>query len=208
MVFISLFLFIYSIQSLGHTMTNFWVPYTRRGDKGVTYIPSYGRIPKHHPLVEVVGTLDEAASSIMLAYSLTPVKCSKEREILEWSARVLMRIIGIAILTGEYRERLDPMEIERVINSITSRVEMPRGFILPGGHPASASAHLARTIIRRLERRMSSLRELVGEKTIPDELLALTNRLSDLLYVVALSINKCTGFHEKILEKSITPPSV
>lgn len=181
-----------------------WTPFTRSGDKGFTTLPPYGRLPKSHPLVEVVGCIDEAATAVMLAESMVPDTCSREKRLLEWVASVLMVEVGGSVMKAS-RGSADVIgEVEKAINML-SRGLAPRDFILPGGHPSSATIHLARSIVRRLERRMVELREKLGEEAAPDEVLALVNRLGDLLFVVALSVNRCVGVAERALQRKLTP---
>jgi cob(I)alamin adenosyltransferase len=84
-------------------------------------------------------------------------------------------------------------ELERAIDHYSGSIEPVHAFVLPRGTPAGAAIHLARTISRRAERELWTLN---AEAPQPEELLQWANRMSDLLFAVALVVNRSAGFAE------------
>jgi cob(I)alamin adenosyltransferase len=167
--------------------------YTKKGDDGTTSLWYGGRIPKHHGRTDAYGTLDEACSLLGVARAL----CGPEHEEL---ARDILRlqddifIAGAELATApEASERLEDgisrtteemvAELERLIDRYMSEVELPPQFVFPGGYQLSAQLAVARTVVRRAERRISELNEqgeLASETAIHFD-----NRASDLVYAMA-----------------------
>jgi cob(I)alamin adenosyltransferase len=167
--------------------------YTRKGDDGTTSLWYGGRIPKHHGRTEAYGTLDEACSQLGVARAL----CGAEQAEL---AADLLRlqdeifVAGAELATApEAAERLEDgvshtteemvAGLEEAIDRYMERVELPPQFVIPGGTQLSAQLDVARTTIRRAERRISALAES-GE--LADEtVIHFVNRASDLAYAMA-----------------------
>jgi len=80
--------------------------------------------------------------------------------------------------------------LEAEIDRLDAGLDPLRTFILPGGHPAAAALHVARTVVRRAERRLVSL---MAEEPVDPILLQYLNRLSDFLFVAARAVNKAAG---------------
>ena len=165
--------------------------YTRRGDRGETGLLYGGRVPKTDPRCEAYGTLDEAVSAMGLARSLS-VKGEVRRILLDLQKEAFTVGGELAIDTDYYPKYLKHFEavtpelvarLEEITDDIASKVDVPREFIMPGGTPAAAAIDLARTIVRRAERRAVALKDegLVSN----DEILRYLNRLSSLLFVLA-----------------------
>jgi cob(I)alamin adenosyltransferase len=95
------------------------------------------------------------------------------------SSRIVDRVSKVAITNAEV-ERL-----EQLIDRLEAELPPLRKFILPGGSPAGAMLHLARTVCRRAERRVVAL----GEDAVDPILVVYLNRLSDLLFVMARAVN-------------------
>ncbi len=178
--------------------------YTRSGDKGYTSFPLFKtRVPKDHPALEVMGTLDELNSYIGLARSLLPREKEELRKldsdlkkVQESLFRVGSMIIGFgdrARVTGENVKWL-----EEKIDEISGKVQL-FVFVLPTGHPAASVLHVARTICRRLERRIVSLTRLLPGM-LDEVIVEYINRLSDYLYAVALYVNYVLGIGEEELK--------
>lgn len=173
--------------------------YTRTGDKGTTTLFSGERIPKNTPFIEAVGTVDEGNSAIGLALSLIP----KEEQFKD--ARLQLEIIqhalfdvGAALATPRTCEQSQKLEktrfgdeaiqlLERWIDDLDEQLPPLKTFILPGGHPAGASLHLSRSIIRRAERLVVPLYE---QADVTQAVLAYLNRLSDYLFIASRFINQ------------------
>jgi cob(I)alamin adenosyltransferase len=167
--------------------------YTKKGDDGTTSLWYGGRVPKHHGRTDAYGSLDEACSQLGLARAL----CGEEDGAL--AADILrlqddLFIAGAELATApEASDRLEdgvsrvtePMvgEIEQRIDHYMAQVELPPKFVIPGGTLLSAQLDIARTVIRRAERRIAAL---VEEGEIASETLVhLVNRASDYAYAMA-----------------------
>ena len=156
--------------------------YTRTGDDGTTGLGDGSRILKDSMRVEAYGTVDEANSAIgiVLAAGTVPEDirtCLTEvqHDLFELGGELC--IPGHAAVTQNFIDRLE-QDLDRF------NADLPRlkEFILPGGGPAAAACHLARTIVRRAERRVFTLSRSEG---VRPEAVRYLNRLSDLLFVVA-----------------------
>lgn len=167
--------------------------YTRKGDDGTTSLWYGGRVPKHHGRTEAYGTLDEACSTLGVARAL----CGPGQE--ELAADILrlqddLFVAGAELATSpQATGRLEDgisrtteamvTELEEGIDRYMARVELPPKFVIPGGNQLSAQLDVARTVIRRAERRVSALAEageLEGETVVH-----FLNRASDYAYALA-----------------------
>lgn len=167
--------------------------YTKKGDDGTTSLWYGGRVPKHHGRTEAYGALDEACSQLGVARSL----CGAEHEEL---AADLLRLQNYIFVAGaelatapEAAERLEDgvsrvteamvSELEGDIDRYMASVELPPKFVIPGGNQLSAALDVARTVVRRAERRISALGEAgeLGGETV----IHFVNRASDLVYAMA-----------------------
>lgn len=169
--------------------------YTKTGDGGRTRLGDMSEADKHDPRVEAYGTVDEANASIGLAlaalgaedalraiflraqndlFDLGADLCVPDRgEKLEWEA---LRV------TDRQVERL-----ETEIDALNARLDPLDSFVLPGGSEAAARLHVARTIVRRAERRVVALAS-TGEP-VGGPVIRYLNRLSDLLFVASRIAN-------------------
>ncbi|MGN6548387.1 MAG: cob(I)yrinic acid a,c-diamide adenosyltransferase [Pararhizobium sp.] len=170
--------------------------YTRTGDGGTTALGSGERRPKHDLRVEAYGTVDEANAVLGLARLHT-------RELPDLDA-MLSRIqndffdLGADLATPERAEppkhaplRVTDAQVTRIeaeIDRLNRDLEPLRSFVLPGGSPAAATLHHARTVVRRAERLMVALAGRDGEAVNPAAL-RYVNRVSDLLFVAARLAN-------------------
>ncbi|MER3480822.1 MAG: ATP:cob(I)alamin adenosyltransferase [Meiothermus sp.] len=176
--------------------------YTKTGDGGETGLYGADRVPKDHPRVEAYGTVDEANSAIGLARSLLPAAHADIGGDLEYLQNALFDL-GADLATRQgspYAKnlaRLDAQDVERLealIDRYQEEAPPFTGFIHPGGHPAAAALHLARTVVRRAERGVVSL---ARQEEINLEALRYLNRLSDLLFTLARVVNKREGLAEE-----------
>jgi cob(I)alamin adenosyltransferase len=156
--------------------------YTRTGDEGSTGLGDGTRVPKDSLRVEAYGTVDELNSAIgmVLAVPAMPaaVRASLtqiQNDLFDLGAELC--IPGHSKITKAYTDRL-----EAELDAFNANLPPLAEFILPGGGPAAAACHLARTICRRTERLCWSLSR---EETVTSDALIYLNRLSDLLFVVA-----------------------
>lgn len=173
-------------------MTEF---YTRNGDDGYTGLLGEGRVEKHHRRPEAVGTIDEATAAIGLARAHT--KSGSTREMLLVVQRDLYHLMAEVSATPENAARFRKIDNQRIewlenqVDQIGKAVEMPREFILPGDSIAGAAFALARTVVRRAERRVA---ELYHKKEIENQaLLQYLNRLSSLCFLLELNENQIAG---------------
>ncbi|HEY3218329.1 MAG TPA: cob(I)yrinic acid a,c-diamide adenosyltransferase [Candidatus Limnocylindria bacterium] len=166
---------------------------TRTGDGGETSLFGKDRVRKTDPRIEALGDLDEAQSAIGLARAIAP-RSSLGRELLELQ-RGLYLVMSEVATPAEHRERLktrlDRVEIEkldRVIDIVRKMSRIEGQFVVPGENPIAAALDHARTVSRRAERRVV---ECVDAGQVSGEaLLPWLNRLSDVLFVLARSVDK------------------
>lgn len=163
--------------------------FNKRGDKGETSLLYGGRVAKSHPRCEAYGTIDEAVSALGLARALT----TKERvSDIIYTLQQDLFIVGAELATADHhkleaRNRVVTAEmverLESLIDAFEQEMEMPKLFVIPGNSPSSAALDLARTIIRRAERRVVALKH---ENKVPNErVLEYLNRLADLIFTLA-----------------------
>ncbi len=168
--------------------------YTRGGDKGETSLGSGERVAKHDPRVAAYGTVDEANATV----GLVRLHLEKESEADEILARVQNDLfdLGADLCRPEDGEPSDPPplrvtagQVERLeaeIDRVNADLAPLTSFVLPGGTPAAAHLHLARTVARRAEREMTALAE---NEPVNPQAVRYMNRLSDLLFVLARALN-------------------
>jgi len=166
--------------------------FTGAGDDGFTGVLGEGRLAKHDPRIEANGAIDEAAAALGLARSLCPDPSM--RAILESVQRHFYQIMAEVAATEENAARFRAIGPEQVlwledtIRELAGEVETPAGFLLGGDSPEGGALDLARTIVRRAERRLSAL---VHRGEIQNEaLLHYLNRASSLCYALIL-----VGYH-------------
>jgi cob(I)alamin adenosyltransferase len=170
--------------------------YTKTGDDGETGLFGGPRVRKDAPRIEAYGTVDELNSVIGVARS---------HELAGEFDAILNRIqnelfdLGAQLATpnpaAHQTQLIGPDAIaalERAIDEFEKRLAPLKQFILPGGTPAAAQLHLARTVCRRAERRLVTLVSTSTEP-IAGDLVIYLNRLSDLLFVMARAVNLAAG---------------
>jgi cob(I)alamin adenosyltransferase len=173
--------------------------YTRTGDDGTTGLGDGSRTRKDSARVEAYGTVDEANSAIGLVLAADSVpdgvrRCLTEvqHDLFELGGELC--IPGHAAIEESFIERL-----ERELDKLNTDLPPLKDFILPGGGPAAAACHMARTIVRRAERRVNTLME---EESVRPETLRYLNRLSDLLFVVARVLAREESGQEVLWKRS------
>ncbi|MBX4959867.1 cob(I)yrinic acid a,c-diamide adenosyltransferase [Rhizobium lentis] len=170
--------------------------YTKTGDDGTTGLASGRRRRKDDLRVEAYGTIDEANSAIGVARLHT--SGLPELDAMLMSIQNDLFDLGADLATPESGEppAYEPLRIvetqlgriERDIDRLNAELDPLKSFILPGGSPAAAHLHLARTIARRAERLMVTLARRDGE-IVGEPALKYINRLSDFLFVAARHAN-------------------
>lgn len=168
--------------------------YTRSGDKGTTSLVYGKRVPKNDLRVEAYGTCDEANSMIGLSLSmLDHTDWDGKDQFLQTMYRVqtILFHVGAELSTPSEREVAWKLkdehikELEGHIDEWSKELPPLNQFILPSGHSASSSLHLARTVVRRAERMAVSIQDEL-KSTLP---ISYLNRLSDFLFVAARFVN-------------------
>jgi cob(I)alamin adenosyltransferase len=178
--------------------------YTKTGDDGDTGLFGGPRVSKDDPRIEAYGAVDELNALLGLARTepmspqLDVLLARVQNELFDLGAELatpdpaakgtatlgLSQIATIEVTIDIYEEQLEPL----------------KQFILPGGCPAAALLHLARTVCRRAERRIVTLSKLVP---VRNELIVYVNRLSDLLFVLARAANHLSGERDVPWQKSV-----
>jgi len=168
--------------------------YTGTGDRGETSLFSGQRVPKNDPRVAAYGTLDEMSSVLGAAVAAAPAPETRDALVaLQFVVFDLCADLATVLKPGG-RPRIAAAEIARIegeMDALTEKVPPLRAFILPGGSPAAAQIHIARTIARRAEREA-----LAVPGGIAREPMVFLNRLSDYLYLLARRENQLSGSPE------------
>jgi len=189
--------------------------YTRTGDGGETSLYDGTRKPKADQRIDLYGDVDELNSWLGLCAAQLQDAASQqaghEPEILQDLAATLHRLqadlleLG-AILADPTRSTalaapgapplpFSALTLEELIDKLDSDLPSLRSFILPGGHRAAATLHVARTVCRRVERRAVALQ---AREPLPGEIIAVLNRLSDFLFVAARCANQVLGIADVV----------
>jgi cob(I)alamin adenosyltransferase len=162
--------------------------FSRKGDGGETSLLGGQRVPKYDARPETYGTLDEASSTLGVARAATKnpnikeIILSVQKDLLTMGAELSsqpedIQKIGRRIGAG------DVQRLEKIIDELQENITLKNEFIYPGGTIISAQIDVARTIIRRAERKAARLKAdgLVNN----DEIHKYLNRLADMLFVLA-----------------------
>ncbi len=155
---------------------------TRTGDDGTTGLGDGSRVSKDSARVEAVGAVDEANSAIGIVLAVDAVP-DAVRDCLVEVQHDLFELGGELCIPGH--SAIDQAYIDRLESDVESfNTDLPplKDFILPGGGEAAAACHLARTVVRRAERRVITL---AGSESLRPEVTRYLNRLSDLLFIIA-----------------------
>lgn len=182
--------------------------YTKTGDNGTTSLVGGIRIGKADIRLEAYGTVDELNSHLGLLAALLPaddnnLPNSDDRRTIEQIQSILFNV-GTHLATDLSQTPLYPSarlpegatkQLEEEIDRTLSLLPEAQGFVLPGGTPAAAQAHVCRTVCRRAERRVVAL---AAEAEVGLEIQTYLNRLSDYLFVLAKKLNFIAGESEKM----------
>jgi len=182
--------------------------YTRGGDKGQTSLGSGKRVAKHSRRVAAYGTVDEANAAVGLA------RLHTAGEFDAMLARIQNDLfdLGADLCQPEDRKSKGPAlriiqaqvdRLEQEIDAMNAALAPLNSFVLPGGTPAAAHLHLARTILRRAEREMTALAD---RETVNPAAIKYINRLSDHLFVLARALND-NGAKDVLWQPGATRPS-
>jgi cob(I)alamin adenosyltransferase len=171
---------------MGHRLSKI---VTRTGDAGTTGLGDGSRVAKDAPRIEAIGAVDELNSTlgVLLAESLP----DDLRECLVQVQHDLFDLGGELSIPGHAAvTEAHVLRLEDAVESFNAHLAPLREFILPGGTRPAALAHVARTVCRRAER---ALVGLAAHEAVSDPARRYVNRLSDLLFVLARSLNRVAG---------------
>lgn len=159
--------------------------YTRTGDHGQTSLFGGTRVAKHDARIEAYGTVDELNSFLGAITDLDGIPAIQS-DLFEIGAHLASP--GTSRFPGVDPARIE--QLESAIDEMERELAPLTTFILPGGSPAAAQLHIARTVCRRAERRVVALED---ESPATQSTIAYLNRLSDYLFVAARFANKRAG---------------
>lgn len=175
--------------------------YTKAGDAGDTALYGGARVSKDALRVDAYGTLDELNAALGVAAASLPashaalgtILSTLQAELFDLGAELATPPERLDDALGRKLHRADAAQVaalEAIIDRYEAELPPLHAFILPGGAPAAAALHLARTIARRAERRVVTL---ARDEPVNPEVLRYLNRLSDLLFVLARTANRLSG---------------
>jgi len=190
--------------------------YTGTGDHGRTSLFSGERVSKSHGRVQAYGDVDELNSILGALAAAIPSQASGLRSQVQQVQSELFQVgAWLATTSGApVASRLDSLaaateRLEGAIDQLQARLDPLHDFILPGGHPDAAWAHVARSVCRRVERCVNSLMQDASANEDPpnnlQQVLVYLNRLSDYLFVLARALNKAAGIADVVWSK--LPPA-
>jgi cob(I)alamin adenosyltransferase len=166
--------------------------YTRTGDRGETSLFGGTRVAKNDPRIDAYGTVDELSSFVGVARTaplpegVATILEQVQRDLFEVGAHLASP--GTSRFEGVEPGRIE--QLERAIDAMERELTPLTNFILPGGSPAAAHLHVARTVCRRAERCVVGLGD---ESPATQSTIAYLNRLSDYLFVAARFANHHAG---------------
>lgn len=178
--------------------------YTRTGDSGTTSLVGGSRVGKDSARLEAYGTVDEANSWLGLIEASKALPEAAHATLK--TAMNLMFDIGCALATepeSAWQPASFPQSavdnLEADIDALDSTLPRHNRFVLPGGHPDAARANIARTVVRRAERRIITLSQTA---TVDPVIIRYINRLSDYLFILSRAINFFNAQPEIFWEKT------
>lgn len=162
--------------------------YTKSGDQGHTGLGDGSRVPKDHLRVSAYGEVDELNATLGLVRTLG--SAVPEADLLFQIQNDLFDVGADLCVPGVSEGlRVQPAQVtrlEQAIDRVNARMEPLNSFVLPGGSPAAAWLHLARTVCRRAERHVVAL---MHTEDLNPQVVIYLNRLSDLLFVLGRAAN-------------------
>lgn len=177
--------------------------YTRAGDQGETGLLGKERTTKYSLRIETIGSLDETNAILGV------VRCHSSSTLVQETIlaiqKKLYQLMAEVAATSENADQFSSIDnssvtwVESLISDFSGEVEIPNQFIIPGDTRSGAFLSLARTIIRRAERRVA---EMIAKKELVNQyLLVFLNRLSSLCFVMELFENKINNNEKQTLVK-------
>ncbi len=178
--------------------------YTCTGDSGMTSLVGGSRVPKNSLRLEAYGSVDELNSLIGVVAAHAEIDMGLRAQLMDIMS--LLFNLGAYLanpLSSDEVPGIDDSTVsglEKAIDALDSEVEPMNCFVLPGGCLAAASAHVARTVCRRAERRIL---DLASAENVSAIALKFVNRLSDYLFAVARKLNSDAGVEEIAWKKDV-----
>lgn len=170
---------------------------TRTGDAGTTGLGDGSRVAKDTARIDAIGTVDELNSTLgVLLAEVVPEgvrTCLTDVQHDLFDLGGELSIPGYAAVTDAHVARL-----EQAVERFNAELSPLREFILPGGTRVAGLAHVARTVCRRAER---AVVHLAATESVSDPARRYLNRLSDLLFVLARTLNRASGGADVLWEK-------
>jgi len=180
--------------------------YTRTGDRGTTGLAGGARVDKDSARIRAYGTFDELGSQLGVVESELPESLADTRAVvrrLEHELFVAQSELAAAPGSKGPAQRIEQRHVERIEHDIdrfdAAHPEL-KSFVLCRGAKPAAALHVARTVARRAERELWTLHRTEPQRT---ELLVWANRLSDLLFAMALATNHAMGVDEVAPDYSV-----
>lgn len=181
---------------MGHRLSKI---VTRTGDGGTTGLASGERVAKSHARVQAMGEIDELNChvGVLLTHTLpAPLTATLTRV-----QHQLFNLGGEMSLPGsELIREADVMQLEDDVEALNAALPPLKEFVLPGGNPAAAAAHLARAVARRVERALWALH---AQEPLNAHSLRYANRLSDYLFVAGRTLARADGGREVTWQKTL-----
>jgi cob(I)alamin adenosyltransferase len=170
--------------------------YTKTGDAGTTGLGTGQRVRKDHLRIAAYGTVDETNAAIgmvrihLAGHQGLDAKLARiQNDLFDLGADLCVPDTGEKPAFEPLRVTADQVQrLEDEIDEMNSELKPLKSFVLPGGSPASAALHVARTVCRRAEREMVALSAIEGEP-VGEAALKYVNRLSDFLFVAGRYVN-------------------
>lgn len=177
--------------------------YTRTGDDGTTSLVGGSRVAKDCERLEAYGAIDELNSHLGLIAASSLLGSDRRTQLQNIQNR-LFDIGAILATESDSKWQPEPLSpatvenLEKIIDEVDGGLPPLRQFILPGGHPLAAQAHIARTVARRAERRVIALSRTAE---VDQNVIRFINRLSDFLFALAREINMTTSTDDIVWSK-------
>lgn len=162
--------------------------YTKTGDEGMTGLVGGSRVRKDSPRVDCYGTIDEANACLGMAYALSKDAFVRtcldkiQHTLFLFAAEIASDERGKQVLGTKVITDSNVTELEDIVDQCTLITGQQQGFVVPGVNSPSAMLHVARTVVRRAERKMIAAREMLQVREV---LFRYLNRLSDAVYALA-----------------------
>lgn len=180
--------------------------YTRTGDRGETGLAGGVRVAKDAPRITAFGTLDELGAHLGVVRALLDPNAQPFQTILlRLQNEVFIAQAELAVGPGHppAAHPISDRHVERLegeIDQLTALAGPVESFVLPGGRPAGAQLHVARTVARRAERTLWTLHR---SEPLPSSLLRWMNRVSDLLFAMTLAVNHVDRYPDQPPDYSV-----